>query len=161
MRPRGGEPVYAGSATEGAQVAKSGFSHTNPHIEPCILLVSVALLLTRTVLCIASVHRLPIGSVPGSTQTMGQLDASPYVLSRRRFIILALYVVSNGLNGMLWVTFSPIFQASADLFSVTPTAINFFSTVFLFAYIPGAFLSVYTMERYGLRWCLVSTQAPA
>ena len=92
---------------------------------------------------------------------MGQLGTAPYVLSRRRFIILALYVLSNGLNGMLWVTFSPIFQASADLFSVTPTAINFFSTVFLFAYIPGAFLSVYTMERYGLRWCLVSTRASA
>lgn len=82
-----------------------------------------------------------------------------YTLYRRRYAILALYSLSNALNGMLWVSFSPIFQAAGTLFGVNATAINFFSTVFLFAYIPGAISSVYTMERFGLRWCLVAGAA--
>ena len=88
-----------------------------------------------------------------------EVPTKQYTLYRRRYAILALYSLSNALNGMLWVSFSPIFQASATLFGVNATAINFFSTVFLFAYIPGALSSVYTMERFGLRWCLVAGAA--
>lgn len=73
----------------------------------------------------------------------------------RRYTVLALFVLSNAFNGLLWNSFSSIYLAAMQLYRVDAADINWFSVVFLFAYVPGAFASVYLMERFGLRRCLL------
>ena len=72
-----------------------------------------------------------------------------------RFVVLAIFSLANASNAFLWICFSPIFQYATERFQVSNTAVNMLSLVFLFAYLPASIMTVYVVERYGLRTGLV------
>lgn len=74
-----------------------------------------------------------------------------YTAYRSRFGVAGFFAVSNCTNAVLWICFSPIAQIMQLAFGVSALAVNMLSTVFMIMYLPGSALSLYLMERYGLR----------
>lgn len=109
----------------------------------------------------ASAALAPISSSSVSSADPPKPPFSPthYRKYAQRFSILSLYGLSNAMNAIVWITFSPIISFIQTRYDVGAFAANGLSLVFMALYAPGTLLSVWLMERYGLRVCLITGAA--
>lgn len=76
-------------------------------------------------------------------------------LHAKRFTVLALFCVGNGLNEMMQLTFSPVFAATQSAFGVSLVDVTALPTLYLIAFAPSAFFLALLRTQLGLRACLL------
>ncbi|XP_064629895.1 solute carrier family 49 member A3-like [Lineus longissimus] len=62
----------------------------------------------------------------------------------------------NASNAMLWISFSPIANITAEFYGVDTMAVNWLSLVFLVASIPCGFFATWLLDSLGLRTGLIT-----
>lgn len=83
-------------------------------------------------------------------QHLGESSSSaPYRVYKRRFFGLAQLVLLNIIVSWDWLTFAAVSDTSAQFFDVSPTAINWLSTGFLFAFVVAAPATIWVLNRHG------------
>jgi FLVCR family MFS transporter 7 len=83
----------------------------------------------------------------------------PHPVQPRRWIVLAVFSLSNALNAYIWIQFAPVANITALRFAVSPLATNMLSLVFMLLYVPGAAVTIYLSERLGVRRLLLLAAA--
>ncbi|GAB7363816.1 hypothetical protein MBLNU230_g4382t1 [Neophaeotheca triangularis] len=78
-----------------------------------------------------------------------------YRLYKRRFFGLFQLVLLNIVVSWDWLTFSAVSTTASDYFDVTPSAINWLSTGFLFAFVVVSPLVIWTLHRGGPKASIV------
>ncbi|XP_028391579.1 solute carrier family 49 member A3-like [Dendronephthya gigantea] len=74
-----------------------------------------------------------------------------YRTYKKRWYMLAVLTLINFSNGMLWITYAPIDDKSAEYYGVSAFKINWLSLVFPIAALPFAMVSAWFIDTYGLR----------
>jgi len=72
-----------------------------------------------------------------------------------RFYMLGVYCLLNGLNGLMWVSMSPIASTVKQAYEVGDFQINLIANLYLILFLPGMFLASYAFDRLGLRYGLI------
>lgn len=65
-----------------------------------------------------------------------------------RWVMLLIIWFLNFSNGMMWITFTPIADATAVIFDITEYHVNLLSIMFMVAYIPLGFISQWVLGKY-------------
>jgi FLVCR family MFS transporter 7 len=99
-----------------------------------------------------------LGGEAGGTGLSSSSPAPPsssHTVVRRRWLVLFAFCLSSAMSAFLWICFAPVaFFTQAFFGGVSVTAVNTLSLTFLFLFFPGAALSIYVAERYGMRTLL-------
>lgn len=77
----------------------------------------------------------------------------------KRFLVLALFCLGNGVNEMMQLSFSPVFAATQAAFGVSAVAVTALPTIYLAAFAPAALALALLRTRLGLRACLLGGTA--
>ena len=72
--------------------------------------------------------------------------------------MLFIFCVLTFTNAFLWIGFAPIVELTERYYNVSSTWVNLLSAIFMFMYIPGSYLSMYLITKYGLR-CSITVGA--
>eukprot|EP00126_Sphaerothecum_destruens_P000821 Sdes_comp11110_c0_seq1m2704 len=83
------------------------------------------------------------------------LETTHVTLYRRRFFMLFIYALLNGLLGFLWLTYTPIIRASSKFYGESETKINMFSQIYFVVFIPGIFFVNWFLATYGVRITII------
>lgn len=86
----------------------------------------------------------------------GAADYADYKVYTYRFFILAMFAALEMSNALMWVTYAPISDISANYFGGSgyygsTTGVNMMANVFLILYGPGTLLAVYMMKTLDLK----------
>lgn len=73
----------------------------------------------------------------------------------KRYVVLLLFCLGNGLNEMMQLTFSPVFAATQAAFGASVVDVTALPTLYLIAFAPAAFALALLRTRLGLRACLL------
>jgi MFS family permease len=73
-----------------------------------------------------------------------------------RWGILAIFSISSAFSAFSWLCFAPISTLVETTFAATAMDVNMLSLSFMIAYLPASIVSVWIMERYGLRVTLLA-----
>eukprot|EP00127_Corallochytrium_limacisporum_P002003 Clim_evm3s98 gene=Clim_evmTU3s98 len=68
-----------------------------------------------------------------------------------RWVMLALFSLQCAINGIMWITFSPISTYAQAFFGVDDIEINSLSIVYMAAYVPFSLVSIWVFQKYGPR----------
>lgn len=82
-------------------------------------------------------------------------DDGMYLITWKRWLVLAVVILINMSVAMVWLSFSPVAYKVASYYGAELIVINILSLVFLITGIPGGLLVIWIMERYGLRVCIL------
>jgi len=82
-------------------------------------------------------------------------SGNQFVLYKRRWYMLAVVVMFNISNAMIWLTFAPVANYSASFFHVSETAVNYFSMVYFIVFLPCCVLSWWVIENMGFRFAVI------
>lgn len=88
------------------------------------------------------------------------VNGQPFKLYPERWTALAHFFVLQMTNSLMWVTFAPISDITADFFGPdgfvgSLTAVNMLAVLFLILYPVGSVLASYSKSNYGLRVSLL------
>ncbi|XP_071947209.1 solute carrier family 49 member A3-like [Antedon mediterranea] len=83
-------------------------------------------------------------------------EDTEYRVYKRRWFILAVLGILNFSNALSWLTFSPVSDHSANFYNVSPSKIDWLSTVYMIAAIPVGFLAIYLLDTFGLRLGIIT-----
>lgn len=78
-----------------------------------------------------------------------------YILYKRRWFMLAVVVMFNISNAMIWISFAPVTNLTASYFHISETTVNWFSLVYFLAFVPFCGLSWWTIETLGFRFSVI------
>jgi FLVCR family feline leukemia virus subgroup C receptor-related protein len=67
---------------------------------------------------------------------------------RRRWLMLAIFVLYSCTNAMHWIQFSIISNIAARYFNVSSSAINWTAAIFEACYIPFVFPAAWLLDKY-------------
>lgn len=74
-----------------------------------------------------------------------------YTLEPSRWVALLLFSLSSLLSAFIWISLAPLSTLASAGFGVGPTDVNLVSLVFMAFYLPASIMSMWLMDRYGLR----------
>ena len=74
----------------------------------------------------------------------------------RRWLVIFAFALSNAMNAYLWISFAPIANVAASRFNVSVNAINWLSLSYMLLYGPGAIVSIFVTERFGMKTLLLA-----
>ena len=77
----------------------------------------------------------------------------------RRWVVLLAFSLSNALNAFLWIQFAPIALLVSSRFGVSLPAVDWLSLSFMALYVPGALVTIFVTERFGMRALLLGAAA--
>lgn len=77
-----------------------------------------------------------------------------YVLYGYRWLLLICCLLAAISNGFLMVGFSPIADNLSKIFDSPSILIQIHTMIFLMAYIPGNFIVIWILDKYGLKTCV-------
>ncbi|MCI4381654.1 hypothetical protein PGIGA_G00254490 [Pangasianodon gigas] len=83
-----------------------------------------------------------------STQTR---TAPEFRVYKRRWFILLVLCVLNCSNSVLWLTFAPVADQTAEHLHVTLDQVNWLSVVYMVVAIPLSFITTWMLDTLGLR----------
>ena len=72
-----------------------------------------------------------------------------------RWVILALFVCSNIGLGMTMMTCGTLSPIVIKIYDVNTLMVNLNSLFFLFMFVPGNFFTIFTIQKYGFRICVI------
>ena len=76
---------------------------------------------------------------------------STYKVYRARWHMLAIFCTLTFTNAFLWISFAPIVTLTERFYGVSATYVNLLSALFMVLYLPGSYLAMYLITKYGLR----------
>ena len=85
--------------------------------------------------------------------------APAFAKAPRRWAVLLAFSLANALNAFLWIQFSPIANIVSQRFAVSLSAVNWLSLCFMLLFVPGAAVSIFVTERFGMRALLLGAAA--
>lgn len=91
------------------------------------------------------------GGASGAGGAGGDPLHPPHPLSPTRWAVALGYSLQCALNASLWICFSPINNQAQAALGVPALGVNMLSLVYMLLYVPGSALSLWSMERYGLK----------
>ncbi len=74
-----------------------------------------------------------------------------YTLYSFRWVMQAFFTVSTIVSGFLMVGFSPISETIAKIYDCSQIIVQLQTLLFLIAFIPGNFIVIWVLNKYGLR----------
>jgi FLVCR family MFS transporter 7 len=74
-----------------------------------------------------------------------------YKLYPIRYVMLIALIVLNISNGMMWLTYSPIPQYTAEFYGITTDDVDWFSNSYFIASLVVGFISIAVLDICGLR----------
>jgi predicted MFS family arabinose efflux permease len=74
-----------------------------------------------------------------------------YTLYPFRWLMQAFFTVSMIVSGFLMVGFSPISNTIAKIYDCSQIIVQLQTLLFLIAFIPGNFIVIWVLNKYGLR----------
>ncbi|KAF4081176.1 hypothetical protein AMELA_G00158410 [Ameiurus melas] len=77
--------------------------------------------------------------------------APEFRVYKRRWFILLVLCVLNCSNSMLWLTFAPVADQTAEHLHVTLDQVNWLSVVYMVVAIPLSFITTWMLDTLGLR----------
>jgi FLVCR family MFS transporter 7 len=104
----------------------------------------------------ASSSAITSGSVLSKDRTNSRLlsrsQDRPIVVYASRWTALALFCSLNLTVATMWVTFAPISDDTSIYFDdVGTSAVNILAAIFQIMYLPGTYMCVLVMQKYGMR----------
>ncbi|XP_063150938.1 solute carrier family 49 member A3 [Candoia aspera] len=87
-----------------------------------------------------------------------QLSPLTFKVYKRRWFILTVVCLVNCSNAMLWLTFAPVADITAQRFHTSLDMVNWLSTVFPVISVPVGFAAIWILDTIGLR-CAVLLSA--
>ncbi|XP_043277297.1 feline leukemia virus subgroup C receptor-related protein 2 isoform X2 [Venturia canescens] len=73
-------------------------------------------------------------------------------LYKRRWLVLAIFVVYSASNSMQWIQYSIINNIITRYYGVSDFAVNMTSMIYMITYIPFVFPASYFLDKFGLRY---------
>ncbi|XP_060742363.1 solute carrier family 49 member A3 [Tachysurus vachellii] len=80
-----------------------------------------------------------------------QRTALEFRLYKRRWFILLVLCLLNCSNSVLWLTFAPVADQTAEHLHVTLDQVNWLSLVYMVVAIPLSFITTWMLDTWGLR----------
>ncbi|XP_033228575.1 feline leukemia virus subgroup C receptor-related protein 2 [Belonocnema kinseyi] len=74
---------------------------------------------------------------------------------KRRWLILAIFVLYSTSNAMQWIQYSIIATTAANYYNVSTFAIDMTSMIYMIMYIPFIFPASYLLDKFGLRYAAI------
>uniref|UniRef100_W5MTM4 Solute carrier family 49 member 3 n=2 Tax=Lepisosteus oculatus TaxID=7918 RepID=W5MTM4_LEPOC len=78
-----------------------------------------------------------------------------YKVYKRRWFLLLVICILNSSNSMLWLSFAPVADQTAQFFHATLDQINWLSLVYMVVAIPVSFGTTWMLDTLGLRMSLI------
>jgi hypothetical protein len=100
---------------------------------------------------------LPLPAVAPSAALAAPAPA--FAKAPRRWAVLLAFSLSSALNAFLWIQFAPIANIVSQRFEVSLSAVNWLSLCFMLLFVPGAAVSIFVTERFGMRALLLGAAA--
>ncbi|OQO11087.1 hypothetical protein B0A48_05342 [Cryoendolithus antarcticus] len=97
----------------------------------------------------------PSSSSAGFADFTEMPDEPVYRVYKRRFFGLIQLILLNIVVSWDWLTFSPVSDSASQYFGVSESAINWFSTGFLFAFVFISPLVIYTLNKGGPKTSII------
>ena len=86
-----------------------------------------------------------------STNLSVNEDGKQYTLYYFRWLMQAFLTASMIASGFLMVGFSPISETIAKIYDCSQIIVQLQTLLFLIAFIPGNFIVIWVLNKYGLR----------
>ncbi|KAH0628449.1 hypothetical protein JD844_009630 [Phrynosoma platyrhinos] len=74
---------------------------------------------------------------------------------RRRWVLLAAAGLLSASNAMLWLTFAPVADKTAEYFHTTMDVVNWLSLVYLVISVPFGLLAIWILDTIGLKCAIL------
>ncbi|XP_051513605.1 solute carrier family 49 member A3-like [Myxocyprinus asiaticus] len=81
--------------------------------------------------------------------------AAQFTVYRRRWFILSVLCLLNCSNSVLWLTFAPVADQTAQYLRVSLDQVNWLSLVYMVVAIPFSFITTWMLDTLGLRFSLI------
>ncbi|XP_030050208.1 solute carrier family 49 member A3 [Microcaecilia unicolor] len=78
-----------------------------------------------------------------------------YKTYRRRWYLLGVICLLNCSSAMLWLSFAPVADKTADYFQRSPSEVNWLSLVYLIITIPFGLLTTWILDTTGLKFSVI------
>ncbi|XP_018615042.1 solute carrier family 49 member A3 isoform X1 [Scleropages formosus] len=85
----------------------------------------------------------------------GVPHAPQFQVFRRRWFVLSVLCLLNCSNAMLWLSFAPVADQTAQYLRVSVDQVNWLSIVYMVVAIPVSFMTTWMLDTWGLRVSLV------
>ena len=77
----------------------------------------------------------------------------------RRRSVLGAFCLNQGLSALVWLTFAPAASEAAARFGTSARGIDLLSLMFMLMYVPASAACAASVQRFGLRACVVGASA--
>ncbi|XP_012273389.1 feline leukemia virus subgroup C receptor-related protein 2 isoform X2 [Orussus abietinus] len=94
-----------------------------------------------------------VKAVEGGIQPTQVVETKIY---KRRWLILAIFVLYSASNAMQWIQYSIIANLVIQYYDVSSFAVDMTSMIYMMTYIPLIFLASYLLDKFGLRFAAVA-----
>jgi MFS family permease len=82
---------------------------------------------------------------------MAAMSDSPYTAYGYRWLVLAVFMLTNLAIQMLWISYAPITGPAASFYGVTDLQIGLLSMTFMIVFIPLSIPVAFLIDKYGFR----------
>ncbi|XP_042309269.1 solute carrier family 49 member A3 isoform X2 [Sceloporus undulatus] len=83
------------------------------------------------------------------------LGGAPFKAYRRRWVLLSVAGLLSASNAMLWLTFAPVADKTAEYFHTTMDVVNWLSLVYLVISVPVGLLAIWILDTIGLKCAIL------
>uniref|UniRef100_A0A182JHX4 Major facilitator superfamily (MFS) profile domain-containing protein n=1 Tax=Anopheles atroparvus TaxID=41427 RepID=A0A182JHX4_ANOAO len=94
----------------------------------------------------------------GSSATLDKpaLPAGEFRMYKRRWLVLAIFVMYSASNSLQWIQYSIIANIVQRYYNITSTWVDWTSMIFMILYIPLIFPASWILDKLGLRIAAIS-----
>jgi FLVCR family feline leukemia virus subgroup C receptor-related protein len=78
-----------------------------------------------------------------------------YTLYRKRWVVLASFSLLTLTSAWIWITWSPLSSMMAVYWGVSESSVDALAGIYLYVYLPCSFVSLWLVNRYGMRYGLL------
>ncbi|KAL5015889.1 hypothetical protein ScPMuIL_005478 [Solemya velum] len=93
--------------------------------------------------------------VPNDSGESSGYKRKEYKTYKRRWFVLAIVVILNMSNSMIWLTFAPVADLMTTFYGIDAFSVNLLSLVYLIASVPCGFIASWLLDTLGLRVSLL------
>ncbi|KAE9421679.1 hypothetical protein Angca_003144 [Angiostrongylus cantonensis] len=112
---------------------------------------------------VVAANHTTLPSTVNSGRHMGTTSASDYYseklveprVYKRRWAILAMFILLSASNGAQWIIYSVIAQIVSEFYDVSFSAVDWTSMIYMATYIMLFIPAAYLLDRYGLRMSIL------
>ncbi|XP_077777448.1 solute carrier family 49 member A3 [Podarcis muralis] len=95
----------------------------------------------------------PGSLLPGTSSE--KIVAESYKVYKRRWLLLGVVCLLNCSNAMLWLTFAPVADKTAERFHTSMDMVNWLSLVYLVISVPVGLIAIWILDTVGLKCAVI------